>query len=375
MIAPLEPSNDSPLAPREDGVALWLAPFRGHVPRPVAPTGRRVVVAIPARDEAVVIGDCLAALAAAARFDRRNAVTALVLVNNTTDDTLAIVRQAQSSGLRVVVQDRVLPAEDAHAGGARRAAMDAAAALADPDTVLMTTDADSRVAPDWIAANLGEIAQGVDAVAGMIGFDPPTCRRLQPILASRAAEWTLAERHARLGALLDPRPYDPWPTHIWAWGASLAITARGYARVGGVPSVPLCEDRALAAAIEAHDLKLRHSHAPLVFTSARAAGRAPGGFADLVAGYAADRAMVCDAALEPVAGLVRRLKLRARACAAGPGFGARWAAIEAHDPLLERRRVWPDMLDRQIAACDRVIAALSRAERHRADIAASARAA
>jgi GT2 family glycosyltransferase len=357
----------------EQTMTLWMDRYSGNISVVVSPGAHKVIVCIPARNEEAVIGACLAALDLAARHDDRHDVTALVLVNNSDDDTAGVARRLVASSMRVLVIEAVLPQDESHAGGARRAAMNAALELSDDTTVLMSTDADSLVAADWISTNLGELSRGVDAVAGMIAFDAQTRARLRPMLTCRAAEWALADRHARLGTLIDPRPHDPWPTHIWAWGASLAITARAYAQVGGVPCVALCEDRALAAKIEAHDLKLRHSHAPVVFTSAREAGRAPGGFADLIACYTADPAFECDAALEPVSVLLRRLRRRARTRAAGPDFGARWAEIEASDPLLVRRRVTPDVLDAELATCDRLIVALSRSARHQSDIVASER--
>jgi cellulose synthase/poly-beta-1,6-N-acetylglucosamine synthase-like glycosyltransferase len=325
---------------------------------PAVKSVHRVVIAVPARDEAGNIGECLRAINQAAAFADRHEVTILVLVNNTSDGTADIARSTLLPSVQLVVEEVVLPPGTAHAGGARRAAMDCAAALFGPDAILMTTDADSQVDSKWIAANVAEIVRGADAVAGVIAFNKQTRRQLDSVLRSRAPEWLLAEKHAILGVLIDPKSYDPWPTHIWAWGASFAITASAYKRVGGVPNVPLCEDRALANAVEAHDLKLRHSHMPLVYTSARTVGRAPGGFADLLTDYARYPATICDAALEPVSGLVRRLKTRATMRREGVGFGARWAERESSDPSLSRQRIMPDMLRTEIAKSDRLIRAL-----------------
>lgn len=80
-------------------------------------------------------------------------------------------------------------------------------------------------------------------------------------------------------------------------GASLALSVETYRAVGGVPLVALAEDRALAHAVERAGFRLRRSHAPLVFTSPRLCGRAPGGFADLLSSHA-EVSSPCDAALE-----------------------------------------------------------------------------
>jgi hypothetical protein len=151
----------------------------------------------------------------------------------------------------------------------------------------------------------------------------------------------------------------------------MALTVAAYREIGGLPVVPLAEDRALAAAIEAHDLRLRHSHAPVGYTSARLHGRAPGGFADLLRSYAGDDTAMCDAALEPTTDLVRRLRWRAAMRRIferhdAPGFGAQWREIEAHAPDLGRSRLAPADLASEIALADRLVRRLETAAR-RAD--------
>ena len=327
---------------------------------PSLPIGQRrpVVVGIPARNEAGHIVDCLAALDLAA--ERAGVpVTIIVGANNCDDDTAVRARAFPTRWAHVEVAEIVLPTDRAHAGGARRHVMDLAAECAGTGGVVMTTDADSAVDIDWIAANLGEIASGADAVAGMITFDD-AARMTLPDLDHRAAEWRLATLHARLEDLIDPRAHDPWPRHIWAWGASLALTVETYLAIGGVPLVALAEDRALADAVERAGLRLRRSHAPLVFTSPRRVGRAPGGFADLLSSHAGI-ASPCDAALEPTRILLRRLVHRARLrMETGGSFPSLWAKIEATTPRLARRRLWPADLAREVRQAGRLIAALER---------------
>lgn len=334
---------------------------------------RAVGIAVPAYNEGESIAACLGALdRAAART--LGPVFTVVLVNNSRDKTAQVAREFRSLAMTTVVAEVELPAASAHAGGARRAALDWAAALIPGDGVLMTTDADSVVDPGWVAANLAELASA-DAVAGVVAFDEATHAALPP-MPLRALEWRLAECHARLASLIDPRPHDPWPNHLWAWGASLALTVAAYRRIGGLPAVPLAEDRALAAAVEAHDLKLRHSHVPVVYTSARLHGRAPGGFADLLRSYAGDDTTLCDAALEPTADLVRRLQRRAtlravfERCRAS-GFGAHWQEIEANTPDLARTRLAPTELRSEVALAEHLIRQLEIAAR-RGDTRASA---
>ena len=374
---------------------MWMSrhPVGQFDPTPAAVA--TVAVAVPACNEADSITDCLRALDAAAAKAAGSIVHVLVLVNNSGDGTAALARRYRPRAIDLHVMELTLQPDQAHAGGARARAFAEAAALLPASGVLLTTDADSRVDPDWIIANLAELAAGADAVAGVVAFDD-AARAALPALPMRSLEWRLAELHARLGTLLDPRAHDPWPNHIWAWGASLAITLAAYRRVGGIPPVPLAEDRAMAAAIERLDLRLRHSHAPVVFTSARRAGRAPGGFADLLQSYIADPATPCDAALEPTASLVHRLTWRARLrgiaaakgiAAAGRaarplgyrgtpagGFGALWSEVEACSAALVRTRVLPDTLETEVALAERAVSRATRRATGRADILASARA-
>lgn len=363
-------------SPAEPG----LPPRRGH----------RVAIAVPARDEASLIAACVFALDDAAARVEASEVSVLVLVNNSADGTATIARALNPVNLRLVVETIDFPAPLAHAGSARRHALNRCAEGMPLDGVLMTTDADSRVDAGWIAANLSAIEAGADAVAGVVTFDMAT-RAALPELDGRAREWRLAQLHARLGTLVDPRPHDPWPNHIWAWGASLAITVVAYRQVGGMPAVRHTEDRLLAEALEWHDLRLRHSHAPIVYTSARQDGRADGGFAAMIGSYASVRDTPCDGALEPTTMLLHRLVWRARLrrafAAGGAGavarllprlgidatgradtFGAWWRFAEERAPSLARQAVTPIMLDAELDTAERLVSRLERCEAHRAGI-------
>lgn len=345
---------------------MWLS--RNHfAPTPTyAGPPRTVAIGVPAHEEEGSIAACLAAIDRAShRCD--GPVTVVVSANNCTDATAAHARAFVAKSAFIVVEEIALAPALSHAGGARRQAMNSAADVAGCGGIVMTTDADSCVDENWIIANLAEIAAGADAVAGMITFDD-VARAELPDLTHRAAEWQLASLQARLEDLIDPCPHDPWPRHIWAWGASLAITVEAYRAIGGIPCVELAEDRALADAVIRSGFRLRRSHAPLVYTSPRRCGRAPGGFADLLASYASDAETPCDAALEPTRTLLRRLALRSRLRAIiGEDFASRWAALEAVSPGLARRRVHPADVDAEVALAERAIVILERRAARRAD--------
>jgi len=97
----------------------------------------------------------------------------VICLSNCTDDSAAVVgRITGALPFRVDIIDVVLPSDRACAGMARRLAMDRAAALAGPDGILLTTDADARAPPGWVAANLSAINSGADAVAGRAEIEP-----------------------------------------------------------------------------------------------------------------------------------------------------------------------------------------------------------
>ncbi len=346
----------------------------------------KTVVTIPARDEAAHIDACLDALAAQCSSKSQilsvDDFTVLLLVNNSSDSTAErALGRAPMLPFRLYVRELHLPASLAHAGGARGAAMDwGADILGEQGGVLCSTDADSAVSPTWIADIWSALDKGVDAVAGIVEFDPDDLR-LRPFPHARRLEGHYATLQAEVTARLDPEPHNPWPNHLWAWGANMAVTCEAYRAIGGLPRQPLAEDRALAAALRRMDFKIRHSLAVRVCTSRRDVGRAAGGLADLVRSYASDDLHPCDAELEPIlvaaerARSRRRLRLAwggehdvsvlarrlgvtprdAQAALTAPSFGAAWTQIEAAMPHLRRIRLRPDQLPLEIARAERLL--------------------
>jgi hypothetical protein len=269
-------------------------------------------IAIPAKDEAGVIERCLLALAMQDSPDLPE-MGVLLLVNNTGDRTASLARQLRPSlpyALRIV--DVNFAQSDCHAGSARRLAMDLAERWSDavPGNVILTTDADSCVASDWLTANLSAISRGADAVAGHVEYglenDIPVIR-----------DWKVLEEQyeklvAEIDARLDPVPHNPWPRHQTESGASLAIRGEAYRLIGGLPKLPVGEDRGLCAAVVSHGLRLRHAVDVKVVTSARLQGRASGGAAACLRLRYNKYQTSCDDRLAAVSLTVRRARLRHR---------------------------------------------------------------
>ena len=251
--------------------------------------------------------------------------------------------------------------------------------------VLLTTDADGRVAPDWIAANLAAIRDGAEAVAGRAEIDPVEARAIPAHLhADDALECAYADRLDEIDWLVDPDPADPWPRHSEDSGASIAVTCAAYRRAGGVPALALGEDRAFIARLRRVDAAIRHAPEIQVVVSGRIDGRARGGMADTMRRRIVRQDEWIDDRLEPAFPRLRRALLRRRFRAArkdtnrspslahalglppaglapslaSPFLGAGWAEIEAQSPVLRRQGVRRADLARETAAADVILARL-----------------
>ena len=165
--------------------------------------------------------------------------------------------------------------------------------------MILTTDADSQVAPNWIAENLAAFEAGAEAVLGRIDLDGEG--NFLPEALHRRGE--LEDAYERLltelSWLLDPLEHNPWPHHATISGASLGITRAAYCRVGRLPRVPLGEDKALIALLSRQDARIRYCPTAHVITSGRTNGRAPGGVADTLRIRSREPDAFCDDALEP----------------------------------------------------------------------------
>ena len=345
-----------------------------------------LAVAVPVRNEEALIGACVRALGhqvGAPLFDL------VLLLNNTTDGSAATARVA-AAGLPVslTVLEHDFPVPEQTAGHARRMAMEAAAGRCGPGGVLLCTDADGWVAPDWVAANLWHIRNGADAVAGRALLDPVDAAAIPPALhAADARECAYAAVLDRIASLLDPDPADPWPRHTEHSGASICVTHAAWAAAGGVPLVSLGEDRAFFQALRQQDARIRHAPEVCVTVSGRVAGRARGGMADTIRRRMVAPDPFIDDALEPALDRARRLRLRrrlrqARANAgllpglaaelclpwglladavALPTFGAMWEQLEHRCASLAQRPVPVHELEGELAKAERILDGLLRA--------------
>ena len=326
--------------------------------RPSKAPNPDAIVAVPVRNEEERIAACLRAIDAQEGL-APGSLGVVLFLNNCTDRTEAIVADlvpTLSIPVQIVVEDYA----GAHAGWARRKAMDAAAAwLGDAGEagIILSTDADSRVPPNWIARNRAAILAGADAVAGRVELDAAEAALLPPSLPARGRlediyDALITEAEARI----DPDPNDPWPCHRTAIGATLAVTRAAYRQVGGMPEIPLGEDGAFIARLIEHGMRVRHAPDVCVTISARLAGRAPGGVADTIRARCEEPDALCDARMETFHRAVLRYLWRRRFRRLhGSGLLARdagWARAIGIDPA-EAQRIGALPLGQAIAEAER----------------------
>ncbi len=345
------------------------------------------IVTVPVKNEVAHIGDCLRALDAQ---QGGHAGRVVLLLNDCTDGTAELVRALRPAlAFPVEIVERRPRPGRAGAGFARGRALEYAARLA-PGAALMTTDADGRVEPDWIAANLRALRDGADAVFGQAIIDPIDARMIpQTLHDADARECQYATLLDHIAALLDPDPADPWPRHSEHSGASIAVTASAYRRSGGVPAVAVGEDRDFFAALRRMDARIRHAPGIRVTVSGRIHGRAEGGMADTIRRRMMLPDPLLDDRLEPAAHAARRAWLRQRLRRAWhrdldgevslaalavplqlspallrarldrPCFGMAMELIEAASPRLRRLRVRTEDLPAELRRARRILRALA----------------
>jgi glucosyl-3-phosphoglycerate synthase len=232
----------------------------------------RAVVVVPARDEEARIGACLEALAAQVEVDPA-AFEVIVVLDECVDGTAAAVAAAAAGLPAPAIHTVAGPGRGA--GAARALGMDVGCArlesLGRLDGLLASTDADSRVAPDWIARQLEAIAGGAEAIGGEVVLDPTEAAALPAgVLERRDADLLARTREA---AARGPAE------HAHFSGASLGVTPRAYRRAGGMAWLAALEDQELEDRLAAAGVAIHRLRPVSVVTAARTEGRAERGLA------------------------------------------------------------------------------------------------
>ena len=291
----------------------------------VADIGRDclVSVVIPVHNEA----DCLPA--ALESFTRQVDVQKkpldpslfeiIIFANNCRDESAAIARRWKNENilLTVHVAEADLPPENSNISFVRRLLMNEANARLGRNRhqngIIMTTDGDTCVAPNWIAANMQEIKNGADAVGGRILISPNEIRQMD----GKARLFHLLDTGyrlltAELEARLDCISHDCLPRHHQHFNGSFAVTTEAFRRAGGIPEVRFLEDVAFYRSLLRVDARFRHSPFVRVNTSARHSGRTESGLSTQISEWTAMGRNSDEYFVESAAAIERRVYLRSR---------------------------------------------------------------
>ncbi|MGJ7510136.1 glycosyltransferase [Variovorax sp. GT1P44] len=208
-------------------------------------------IVIPAHNEQNTIAACVqAARHAATHPTLDEPVEIIVVLDGCTDATGVIA--ARSGAITISVRAR-------NVGVAR--SVGAEVLLARGARWLGFTDADTMVAPGWLA---DQLSLDADAVCGTVGVE----------------DWTPHGIHADLLHRHFLTTYRDNDGHRHVHGANLGVSAMAYRRAGGFRHLGCDEDVEFVRALEASGAKIAWSAKPRVVTSARREARARGGFAD-----------------------------------------------------------------------------------------------
>lgn len=247
-----------------------------------------VSVVIPVRDEADFLQNSLRSFLGQTTLDGlpldNKIFEIIVLLNNCLDDSANIARtfQKNNSKLNLHIREIKIPKKNSNGGFVRRLLMDEAyrrlTSNGKTGGIIFTTDGDTEVSEDWIAANLYEIKRGSDAVGGRILFSKNELNAMN----SAARNFHLIDEEYRLLAaelesIRDFQPHDASPRHHQHFNGSFAVTTEIYKKAGGVPDVRCLEDVAFFQSLMRIDAKFRHSSIVKVYTSARTNGRTEAG--------------------------------------------------------------------------------------------------
>jgi hypothetical protein len=227
-----------------------------------------VAVAVPANNEAASIVRCVMAIDRAAT---RVGIPAFLVVaaDRCVDDTVDRARRAlrNTSALR----GTVVGIDAGSAGVARETAARLAISATHSSghrlsrIWLATTDADSRVDADWLAAQLSWAERGLAGVTGLVRLDTD-------------ADPDVRHRYQRYITTL-----GNGAGHDHVHGANLGMRADWWTRVGGFPALATGEDRGVWQRLRDAGAEVLGVTDLGVTTSGRTKGRAPSGLADLLA--------------------------------------------------------------------------------------------
>lgn len=213
-------------------------------------------IVVPANNEAALIEDCLASIRTAL-IGHHDPIAVVVVAHRCSDDTGRLAHEhlsrlpGRAEGMVVTLGTGTV-ATARSIGAMAGLSLLAAYGVSFGQTWLLSTDADSRVPPDWLSLYGRHLTPGVAGVTGAIRVPG---HEHDPVLAR-------ADRHGQV------------------YAANLAVRADAYLDVGGWPDQVPGEDTGLVNRLRRHGHPVIAAPDIVVMTSARTDSRAPGGLGE-----------------------------------------------------------------------------------------------
>ena len=230
----------------------------------------KIVIVIPAHNEAMTITKCLASVQTAIeQLPSTITATVLVVLDSCRDNTLELVKSvqvesAQAKNTKIENTDVNYLCCDYQCVGQVRD-LGIRHAIASGATWLACTDADSVVTPDWLIQQIAHIkAQPTDMICGVVSVD--SWAHLTP----QTRKDYMAHYQDKMG-------------HRHIHGANLSFSAESYLAVGGFAPLRCHEDVDLVKRFESKGYAITWSNRVRVITSSRLQARATEGFAAFLA--------------------------------------------------------------------------------------------
>lgn len=247
---------------------------------------RSAAICIPVRNEEALLPASLSALAAL-KVEPWLAVNFCFMLDGCIDRSEALIAAFANQSPHRVFTAASVDAGASNAGKARAAAMTLGrrASGGQTNTALLTTDADTLPANDWVIRSCRALRTS-DVVAGRIVREDQGTTPLQDGLE------LYYDRLYALRRSLDPVPWESPFAHHHVGGASLAFRAEAYAAVGGFRPLASAEDATIVDDAHRMGLRVRRDRDVVVTTSARHHGRAVNGLADHLRAMAEDPAPI-----------------------------------------------------------------------------------
>ena len=205
-------------------------------------------------------------------LDRSGLALTLCLVLDSCIDRSAEVARDRAARASIPVVIEQFTQSEPNAGRARHQAMLLGERASGNGGMLLTTDADTTPASDWLRAMVAGLARA-DIVAGKV---------VRSVTRPAPAQDRLERYYEALHSFrrsVDPVVWEGTTTHHQTSAANMAISVRHYRDLGGFMPLPSGEDARLADDAARAGLRVCRDAGSVVHTSDRRVGRVVHGFA------------------------------------------------------------------------------------------------